>query len=139
MTSNAIVATVLGCSFVLQAGSGIFIPSGPSGDHLFIVVTDIQVIDGKEKVLSAPVETLLTKSDRSCILNVGDHEFIKRPSHIGYRHCRVDDLSDLKNCLISGSFRLSNYPVSADLLRRIKEGFISSAHVARYIKKDWFV
>lgn len=114
-------------------------PSGPSGEHLFIVVADIQVIDGKQKVLSAPIETLLAKSDTSCVLNVGDHEFIKHPSHIGYRHCRVDDLSHLQSCLSSGTFRLSNSPASADLLGRIKAGFLSSSHVARYIKRDWFV
>lgn len=135
--SNMSATPLAVAASTIQAGMGIFIPSGPVGEHLFVVVGDIEMIDGREKILLAPIESLLPKSDQSCLLNVGDYEFIQRPSHIGYRHCRSDDVSHVQACLKSGTFRLAKTNVSSALLARIRLGYKSSSQVPRYIKSDW--
>lgn len=121
----------------IQVGMGIFIPSGPSGAHLFVVIAGIQVIDGKDKVLLAPIESHHSKADSSCLLDIGDHEFIQHPSFIGYHHCRIDDVKTLETLLNSGYYRAAATSVSTSVLKRIKMGYKATSRVPRYIKNEW--
>jgi hypothetical protein len=121
----------------IQVGMGIFIPSGLSGEHLFVVIAGIQVIDGKEKVLLAPIESHHNKADSSCLLGVGDHEFIRHPSFVGYHHCRIHDVKTLEEFLSSRYYRAADTAVSTPVLERIKLGYEASSRIPRYIKNEW--
>lgn len=121
----------------VAAGTTIFIPSGPAGDHLFVSVFDVKQIDGKLKLLLAPIETQVPKHETTCTLVVGDHEFVKHPSFIGYKHCRIEDLDHVLRCINSGVYKINGTPASADLLKRIKSGYKESNRIPNYIKRDW--
>lgn len=121
----------------IDAGATIFIPSGPSGEHLFVVIYEAKIVDKKLKVLLASIETQVAKSDMSCPLNVGDHAFIKHPSHIGYSHCMVMDMSDIQAHLKTGYYRIGDAPFSKAILAKVKAGYAISTRVPRYIKKEW--
>ena len=121
-----------------SAGMTMFIPSGPTGDHLFVIIVDVRIVGNQEKILMAPIETIVPKSDLSCCLGIGDHPFVQHASHIGYRHCRVDNVSDISKNLQSGYFRAGD-PVSSDLLAKIQNGFRLSNQVKRFIKGDWLI
>lgn len=123
----------------IQAGDTIFIPSGNSGEHLFVVVTGIRIVDRKRMILLAPIETLVAKSETSCILNPGDHAFVKHASHIGYRHCRVEDMDRLEAYIETGYYRVNVDPVSSTALQKIREGYRLSNRVPRYIKREWAI
>ena len=133
MTSVRISASVS-----LVAGTTIFIPSGAAGEHLIVVIIGAKMVGKVEKILLAPIETVIPKSDISCLLDVDDHPFIIHKSHMGYRHCREDDLSHVMECIQSGYFRLGQ-TVSNDVLNRIARGYTLSNQVPRYIKRAWDV
>ncbi len=78
--------------FVPYRRATLLIPSGPAHDpdrkHLFIVLTDpAQVLEYTEKysllVGVASVQTDLPH-DPTCLLDAGDHEFIRHKSYVHY-------------------------------------------------------
>ena len=123
----------------IQAGDTIFIPSGGSGEHLFVVVTDIRVFDRKRMILLVPIESLVQKSETSCLLNPGDHAFVKHASHIGYSHCREEDMDHVEACIRTCYYRLNVAPVSSTVLQKIQAGYRLSNRVPRFIKRAWTI
>lgn len=121
----------------IAAGTTILIPSGPSGHHLFVSIFEVRQIDGKLKLLLAPIETQVPKHETTCMLISGDHEFVKHPSFIGYRHCRIEDLDHVLRCINSGVYKCDGKPISAGLLERIKSGYKESKRIPKYIRADW--
>ncbi|WP_272545938.1 hypothetical protein PPH94_011895 [Burkholderia cepacia] len=132
MNSPALATQVV----TIQAGTTIFIPSGPSGDHLFVTVFDIKIINGKQKVLLAPFESWFSKGDPSCILDVGDHTFIKHKTFVGYSNCRIYDVVDLVQCINAGTFRIGD-SASIELTDKIRTTYIGAKRVKRFIRDDW--
>lgn len=134
MSSTALASSV---PILIEAGTTILIPSGPIGDHLFVTVFDIKIIDGRQKALLVPFESQYSKCDKTCLLNVGEHEFIKNPTFIGYKHCRIDDVDHLIHCIDNGAFKINYAPASADLLLKIRAGYLGTRTVVRHIRKEW--
>lgn len=121
----------------IQAGTTILIPSGPSGDHLFVSVFEVKEIAGKKKILLAPIETQFAKCETTCTLVAGEHPFVRHDSFIGYKHCRIEDHAHVVACIKNGIFKIKYPPVSSDLLSRIQDGYLQSNRVPRYIKTEW--
>lgn len=132
MTETTCVAEI-----IVEAGTTILIPSGPSGDHLFVSVFEIKEIDGRKKVLLAPVETQFQKCETTCTLSAGEHLFVKHDSFVGYSHCRVEFYEHVIACLKSGAYKIKYPPVSECLLSRIKAGYLQSKRVPKYIRAEW--
>ena len=65
--------------------------------------------------------------DRTCILNVGDHPFIKHESFVYYGEAREVEVADLVAMSSQG-------PVSSDLFQRVRSGFRNSRHVRNKMK-----
>ena len=122
---------------IIEAGMTILIPSGPTGDHLFVSVFEIKEIDGKKKVLLVPIETQFPKCEATCTLGVGDHLFVKHDSFIGYRHCRIEEHTHVVMCLKTGVYKNPYPAVSGDLLAKIKQGYLLSNRVPKYIRAEW--
>jgi hypothetical protein len=77
-----------------------------------------------------------TKKDRdmSCVLKVGDHEFIKHDSVINYGDALIPETHILKEAINKGLIEVSK-PVDDDVLSRIIKGAtISDAFQKRYFK-----
>ena len=130
---NSPVVTVNSVS--IQAGTTLFIPSGPIGNHLFVVI-DIKTIGGKQQALLASFETVVAKCDMSCVLSAGDHSFVQHPTFVGYSHCREDDIVDVEAHVKTGYFKVG-VPVSAAVLAKVKTGYKNSNRVKRYIRANW--
>ena len=123
-------------AFELSAGCGFFVPSGPKGDHLFFCVLGPIVIDGVECILSVPICTAEGRYDASCVLEEGEHSFIKHKSYVSYAQARVDRVSVVKDHLDSEYFRVAE-PASVELSGKILAGLRACRRVPRYIKDDW--
>jgi hypothetical protein len=74
----------------------------PSGDkqHLFVVANNPAIFDGYGPhpcvvVLSVTTLRNIPTDDEACILNEGDHPFIKHRSYVAYRHAEVMALPHL--------------------------------------------
>lgn len=122
---------------IIKAGTTILIPSGPTGEHLFICIFDAKEIDGKQKLLLAPIVSQFPKCDLTCALTVEDHPFIRHDSIIAYNHCRTESLDHVLNCVGSGLFKITYPPVSAAVLVRVQNSYMTSNRVPKYIKRDW--
>lgn len=120
-----------------KAGECLLIDSGPTGKHLFVLVLDKKV-NNKLQVLSVPVCSIKSEVyiDDSCILQEGEHPFVKHESFVEYRNSRIDDATHLLSCVQEKTF-IPHEPVSSELLNRILSGLKNSKQVKRYIKDEF--
>lgn len=104
-------------------------PSYPT-EHLHIVVSPI--IDGK--VLLVNVTSKKFSSDDTCVLTIGDHEFIHHDSVISYADAIAVDISKIQEAISMNVFK-PHKPVSEGLLARIQAGaLISDAFPGNLLK-----
>lgn len=102
----------------------------PVQEHLHIVMTDPH--GPKSEILLAPVCTVrrsTSTADKSCLLNVGDHEFINHESYIAYAICRIEEASIVENRVAIGLF-VDKGMLDTVVFDRVTEGFYSSKRIA---------
>lgn len=88
-----------------------------SGGHVYIVMTPTSY----PEVVVVNFTTLTRFSDRSCVMQAGEHPFIVRESAIAYDFAQVLPTAALEAMVIGGAIRLKE-DVSEDLILRIWEG-----------------
>jgi hypothetical protein len=85
-------------------------PTGPAGAYMAVHLT-----------------TLRSYSDRSCILDTGDHPFVRHPTSVAYRD--VLRWTDARLAqLIADGIAKPRHPLDPAVLERIRAGFFASAH-----------
>lgn len=100
----------------------------PDVSHLCIVLNDPPDADPKQ-VLYVPVITARKKSDTTCVLEVGDHEFIAHKSCVHYATAGVRTVQQLAN---RGSLR---EPLRNDVLERVCKGIFDSPQSRPWVKE----
>lgn len=121
-----------------SAGGTLLIPSGPTGDHLFVVLSEPAFVDGygpREQVLLVSFSSIRDgiAHDVACQVANGDHPFIRRPSYAVYRDVRLYPVAELRSRVSEGLFR-PYAPVSSMLLNRLRAGLKSSLFTTRAFK-----
>lgn len=124
-----------------NAGGTLFIASGPSGDHLFVIAFEPRHIEGygsSEQALLVPVCTAYPggKHDPACIVQAGEHGFVVHESYLDYRSSRIESVSHIRDRINDGTFR-EHAAVTEPLLHRVLQGLGNSTRVPRYIKDDF--
>lgn len=108
--------------------------SGNGKRHLRIVITDS---NEQNEFLTVAVDTLRSSSqDKSCIIEQGEHPFIKTRSFVNYHYARVLNFTQVFNGLQKGVF-IRKEDVSEELLKRIQDGAKKSNRLNRKFK-IWF-
>ena len=105
--------------------------------HLFVILTDPTDFEDYERqsCASVNVSTIGTAPyDATCVIEPGAHPFIVSPSWVAYRHARIDPALHLIGCVQSGSF-VPMPPLSAELLKRIRDGLNKSRQTPNYLKQ----
>lgn len=98
--------------------------------HLYIIISEI--IDGK--VLLVNITTQKEHSDTSCILQKGEHRFIRHTSVVNYADAGDAEVCNIKRAISKGTF-IPQKLISSSLLRRIHEGALrSTAFEPKYLK-----
>ena len=87
-------------------------PAGPADAYLAVMLT-----------------TLRPHSDRTCILNPGDHPFVRHPTSVAYRDALRWTDERLTQLVASGVAK-PRQPLSDQVLERIRAGFFASMHTA---------
>lgn len=105
-------------------GETLLIPSGPLGDHLFFILLGPQKLPdhgGAEQFISVSVTTIYPgiPYDKSCVLDSGDHPFIKHPSYVTYRKYRIDPRDHVEQMVSAGLWK-PHFPCNPDLIAKIK-------------------
>jgi hypothetical protein len=101
----------------------------PAGAHLMVC---LGIDPEKDTALIVPIVTRRDNSDLSCVLNVGDHPFIKQESCAAYDFMQVISLSNINHEIVKGRIKLRP-AVSTDILVRLQCGFVLSDETAPWI------
>jgi hypothetical protein len=97
-----------------------FRPADPTVDiHLWVIVSD--PARNASEVLIVSLTTFKPKKESVCLLDVGDHPFIKHKTCVAYNLANAPSLEQLERARDSGAL-IPDVPVSADVLKRIREG-----------------
>lgn len=110
--------TASGDTFLLTGGN---VPT----PHLWVILWG--PVGDANAYLAVMLTSLRSHSDRTCILDVGDHPFIRHPTSVSYRNVMRLTGERLAELAASGSAR-PRQPVSAAVLERLRAGFFASAH-----------
>ena len=124
-------------AWVCAAGSTLLIPSGPEGNHLYIILNDPCVFKGGvyEECIMVGISTIRKAPyDNTCVLTPGCHDFVKEESYVAYKHARVDWASHIEEMVRVNTF-MSNVPIENDVLQLIIDGLRRSKQTVRFIKK----
>ena len=114
----------------MRRGWTLLIPSGPGdGRHLFIFINNPG--ENEDGVLAC-LSSMHAHADRTCIVNPGDHPFVRHESYIDYRHCRTDSIAHLTTLLEKG-YVTRREDASDELVERILDGARRSEHTRRRI------
>ena len=115
--------------FVPARCATVLFPSGSANDparkHLFVLLTDPW--GPAKQVLMVPVCSVVPAipHDEACLVDVGDHPFVKHESFIAYARCRVEAADDLVTHVCRG-YLVENSPASEVLVQRIVSGLKQS-------------
>jgi hypothetical protein len=111
---------------LLEVGASFLIPSGP-GDflHLFVVCSSEKQLPDMR--ILVPISSIKSGVffDPSCLVDVGEHDFIRMKSYAHYKHIQQRSSSKIISCLESGAY-VSKGAVSQSLLAKLITGMLTS-------------
>jgi hypothetical protein len=108
-------------------GDAILIPTGDK-KHLFIVIAGPSVPPPHpSQALLVPICTYENKpsQDPTCLLNVGDHSFLKAASYAAYSQSRLESTNAIDTYITNGQFMLHDRFQTA-VLQRVIDGLALS-------------
>lgn len=122
---------------ILLAKGSILIPTGGT-NHLHIVCNDpvpYPKYGNAQSVLLVNITSVYPDQpfDSTCLLDVGDHPFIKHPSYVYYRKADVYASTSLSAGVEAGDIILKT-PCPDNSFKRILDGFSVSQFVSNKIK-----
>ena len=72
-------------------------------------------------------------SDQTCVLNAGDHPFVRHETVVGYSRADLQNTTKLSSGLASGQL-ICDDNVRPDVLVRIQQGALRSKHTKNEVK-----
>lgn len=103
-------------------------PADPSIDiHLWVIISD--PLQDDSRILIVSLTTFKPKKEAVCLLQVGDHPFIKHETCVAYNLANAPSLAQLERARDAGQL-IPAEPVSAEVLARIREGAALSKRLA---------
>ena len=94
-------------------------------NHLHIILSDPKL--NPEKIVTVNFTSRRPDKDQSCLVEVGEHPFLTKPSCINYDNRLITE-EQWKQCLTACSLIL-NEPLSPSLLKRILQGAAISPYL----------
>lgn len=85
-------------------------PAGPADAYLAVFLT-----------------TLRPHSDKACVLQAGDHPFIRHDTAVAYRDVQRFTDEKLRHLITNGTAK-PRQPLGPAILERLRAGFFASAH-----------
>jgi hypothetical protein len=109
--------------------------------HLHVVICDATPTDASVIVVS--FNTVRGWTDRTLVLQPGDHPFITRETSVSYNRVTRISVAELSkkeadNQSLAPNFRsfLRQTPVSTDLLQKIRDGAVASPLTPKGMKRE---
>jgi hypothetical protein len=127
------------CTWSCATSSTLLVPSGPTGLHLFFIILgplQLASCGSVPRVLMVNASTIRdgTPYDTACVLDKGDHPFIRHRSYIAYRQIRMDPAAHVEG-MVRSAVWLPHEPCQQGLLERIVEGASKSKLISHGFKQ----
>ena len=116
-------ALYVGATILLQGTH-----QNPDNHHICIILSDPERSNGRQ-VLYVPIITVRKNSDETCVLEVGNHPFIRHISCVDY--ARLNQRSE-SHLLKVGTLR---EPLQSGVLDRVLDGVMHSPHSKPWAKQ----
>ncbi len=94
--------------------------------HLWIVLSDPSI--DPEKVLIVNLTTLDARKEQICVLNRGDHPWIKHETCVNFADSIITTLAKLNAARAGGALQM-RAPLSPGLLKKIREAVLDSERI----------
>jgi hypothetical protein len=121
---------------VLDLGDTFLLPkSSDDTEHLWVVLTKP---DSKGKAVCANITTAHAYSERTVVIQAGEHPFVKHESVVMFADARVLDLNAIQKAL---DYNQTTYIASTHkkcsptLLKKIQDGLLKSKQAAKDVKE----
>lgn len=111
----------------MNSGTTFIFSEKPNQEHLWMVVTNPKL----EKVVIVNFTSFRLGSDESCVVDAGEHPFVRKKTCVNYADAKVVPSKNLAKLLgmkrHNGSFVCpQREPLSNELLLRIQQGAVIS-------------
>jgi hypothetical protein len=103
----------------MKAGDTFTLKDKSVDSHLWVIVSDPAV--DAQRVLFVSMTSYDVTKEKVCLLDVGDHPFVKHRTCIAYDFAKVAPLQALVTLRDQGHLSMGE-PVSDELLERIRQG-----------------
>ncbi|WP_143484198.1 hypothetical protein [Acidithiobacillus marinus] len=116
-----------------------YIPSGPKGEHLFVVILGPKLLSSygqQELYVIVPICSAIPNIEHECPLDPSCHPFLRHDSYADFSNAQIRNKSDLCEYVAKSLWRAGE-DVSAAVLNRITESLFKSKRIPRYIKRDF--
>lgn len=113
----------------LAIGDTFLLSTPPNDKHLFIVIALTQ----NGKYICVNITSKRNNSDTSCVLERGDHPFIRHDSIINYKKAREIHPAAIQNQIDRGNCR-QYQRISPSVLNKIQQGGITSTRLKNKYK-----
>ena len=110
----------------MKAGDTFTLKDKSVDSHLWVIVSDPAV--DAERVLFVSMTTYDVTKEKVCLLDVGDHPFVKHRTCIAYDFAKVAPVHALITLRDQGHLSMGQ-PVSDELLERIRQGISLSRRI----------
>src|SRR5262249_56821342 len=110
----------------MQAGDTFTLKDKSVDSHLWVIVSDPALDD--ERVLFVSMTSYDITKEKVCLLDVGDHPFVKHRTCIADDFAKVAPLEALVALRDQGHLSMGE-PVSDELLERIRQGISLSGRI----------
>jgi hypothetical protein len=110
----------------MDAGSTFLVAKKEVDDHLWIVASDPQV--DADHVLIVNMTTLNSRKEQACLIEAGEHPWVRHRTCINYEDSKIvslDKLRTLKNCGLIAP----QEPLAPRLLQRVRAGAAVSKRI----------
>jgi len=101
-------------------------------NHLWVIISEPSL--DKQNVVIVNLTTYDGVEEQTCTLDVGDHRFVKHKTVVRYRDAKSVPSSHLEKLERAQMLRRHD-PLSAELLRRIREGASRSDFLPEQCRK----
>jgi hypothetical protein len=101
--------------------------------HLWMVISDPETYPDDLVVIVSFTSHDLTK-DPACVLDLGDHPFIRHETSVAYRRARYVPNRVLDMAAARGDV-IPNTPLTPEVLHRVRQGAGNSLHIKEGFRK----
>lgn len=112
-------------------GGDTFLRRSPTKKHLWVVISYPELCP-RDPVVIVSLVSCSPYTEQTCILNPGDHPFIKHGTAVYYRAVQTYSIGRIRNIIASDDVD-SLAPMEPDVLARIRGGALQSPTVSQEI------